>query len=84
MSTIGASELLESFGSPLGVAEALLRGDVPSHRQQYVSELVSPIVLQAAHYRMQTAFLRSVLRHWGIVPASDVLGADYHSSPAKR
>ena len=52
MATIGAELLVKKYGSPLAVAEALLKGEVGSHEQKFVNEVVSPIILQAAAIRL--------------------------------
>ena len=53
MRTIGSDQLLSKYGSPLAIAEALIEGRLESHEQGFVSDLVSPIVLQAANMRIR-------------------------------
>ncbi|HAU08040.1 MAG: hypothetical protein UW46_C0003G0037 [Candidatus Yanofskybacteria bacterium GW2011_GWF1_44_227] len=50
---IGAADLLEKFGSPLAVAEALILGQLTSYEQDYVSELVGKIIMDAAKFRVE-------------------------------
>lgn len=48
--TIGAERVLEMYGSPLGVAEALIEGRMPSCDQKFVWEIalkLSPIWMAA-------------------------------------
>ena len=46
--TIGAEELINKYGSPLGVAEAFLLGKIGSYEQTFVGEVVSKLFLEAA------------------------------------
>jgi hypothetical protein len=58
--TIGADNLLKEYGSPLGVAEALLKGELNSFQQQYASEAIgSQIVLKAAALRLAMPVLEA-------------------------
>lgn len=50
---IGATELIQKYGSPLHVAEALLAGKLNSHEQGYVDDVVSESILEAAKFRMR-------------------------------
>lgn len=50
---IGAQNLLEDFGSPLAVAEALLEGRLNSFQQQFVADLVSGPIMEAARIRLE-------------------------------
>ena len=62
MTTIGADMLETKYGSALAVAEALLRNEIDSHEQEFVNEVVSRIILEAAKFRVEHAgkdFLRS-------------------------
>lgn len=64
--TIGAEELIQEFGSPLGVAEAFILGKVKNYRQQHVSEVVSNVTLEAARIRLEALGL---LTKESILPA---------------
>jgi hypothetical protein len=55
MATIGAQDLLSKYGSPLGVAEALLLGKVRSWEQQFVREVVPSIILETARIRLEAS-----------------------------
>ncbi len=50
---IGAEWLLEKYGTPLDVAEALIRGRLDSSEQEFVSDLVSKVILDAARVRVE-------------------------------
>ncbi len=50
---IGAADLLEKYGSPLKVAEAFLKGEIHSYNQQFVTDLVDKITLDAAKWRLE-------------------------------
>ena len=50
---IGAGYLIEKFGSNLAVAEAFILGELSAHEQDYVSEVVDKITLQAAEIRLR-------------------------------
>jgi hypothetical protein len=52
---IGAENLITKFGSPLAVAEALIEGKVNSFEQQFVSDVVDKIILEAARIRIEIA-----------------------------
>ncbi|MEK9156232.1 MAG: hypothetical protein AAB360_02915 [Patescibacteria group bacterium] len=49
--TIGAGELIDEYGSQLGVAEALILGEIKGGR--FVDEVVTPIFLEAARIRLE-------------------------------
>jgi hypothetical protein len=49
---IGADELLRKYKNPLKIAEALLLGKLDSSEQEYVDDLVSKIILEAAKFRI--------------------------------
>jgi hypothetical protein len=51
--TIGASDLLKEHGSPLGVAIALLEDRINSYRQQFVREIVPPVMIAAAEAQIR-------------------------------
>lgn len=50
---IGAADLLIKYGSPLKVAEALLRDELDPNDQQYVKCVVDTVILAAAQFRVQ-------------------------------
>jgi hypothetical protein len=50
--TNGAAGLLRKYQSPLGVAEALIKGELDSVEQMYVREIVGTVVLEAARIRV--------------------------------
>lgn len=56
--TIGAEDLLKTYGSPLGVAEALLKGELDALEQRYVSEVVGKTILEAAKARLELSRTR--------------------------
>ena len=54
--TVGADNLLKEYGgSRIAVAEALLRNEIDSWRLQYVDELISPMIMEAAKFRVENA-----------------------------
>ncbi len=50
---IGAEQLIETFGSPLGVAEALLENRINKWDQEFVKDIVDHIILEAAKIRIE-------------------------------
>lgn len=53
MASIGAVDLIEEYGSPLAVAEALLLGKVDSYHMRFVDEVVSEVMIAAAKARLE-------------------------------
>ncbi len=53
MGSIGGDELIKEFGSILGVAEALILGEIVSYRIECVPGIVGPVILEAARIRLQ-------------------------------
>lgn len=51
--TLAAGRLLREYGSSLAVAEALLLGKLKSYEQEYVPELVSKMIMEAAKFRVE-------------------------------
>lgn len=50
---IGASDLINDFGSSLAVAEAFILGDIDGHDQDFVGDIVDKITLEAARIRLE-------------------------------
>lgn len=50
---ISAKDLLNKYGNPLAIAEALLEGKLDSSEINYVSEIVDKIILEAAKIRIE-------------------------------
>ena len=54
--TGGAYELQKKYGgSSLAVAEALLRGEIAACQANFVNEIVSMVILEAAKFRVEHA-----------------------------
>jgi len=53
MGTVGREELIRKHGSRLEVAEALIMGKISSHEQEFIGEIVSPVILEAARIRLE-------------------------------
>ncbi len=53
MGTIGGQELLKKHGDMMAVAEALLEGRIDGYDLQFMSEIVSKVVLEAAKFRVE-------------------------------
>lgn len=73
---IGAKELLEKYGSPLAVAEALLKGEISSYQQQFVSCVVDDQIMEAAKFRIANNMrtYKSVANAWrGLQPITKAL-----------
>ena len=50
---IGAENLLTEYGTALAVAEALIQGKLNSYQEQFVSDIVTLVILEAAKFRIQ-------------------------------
>ena len=51
---IGSRDLLKKYGTRLKVAEALLLGNITSYEEEFLLELVNPVILEAAKIRLET------------------------------
>jgi hypothetical protein len=51
--TIGGERLLETYGSPMAVAEALLLGKLGSFEQEFVWDACGKTILEAAKIRIE-------------------------------
>ena len=51
--TGGAANLLRDYGSRARIAEAFMRGTLPSYQEDYISGLLSKFDLIAAQYRLE-------------------------------
>ena len=52
--TGGATDLVNKFRSNLAVAEAFILGELDAYEQNFVSEVVDKVTLQAAEIRLRT------------------------------
>jgi hypothetical protein len=52
---IGSENLLKKHGSPLAIAEALIKGELDSYEQMFVSDVVDKILLEAARIRLEAS-----------------------------
>ncbi len=50
---IGATWLLEKYGHPLGVAKALLLNKLDSSEQEFVNDIVTKVILEAAKTQIE-------------------------------
>ncbi|MCK9458209.1 MAG: hypothetical protein M0R80_00910 [Proteobacteria bacterium] len=57
---IGGRDLLNKYGTALAVAEALLRGELNSNEEQFVEDVVSPTIMQAAVLRQSITVTQQV------------------------
>jgi hypothetical protein len=82
--TIGAESVLERYGSPLKVAEAVLEGRMDSYDQKFVWEICpknSPM-WEAAKIRLE---IKLKLRAAGpVIPDAEIVETEPPRLPAKR